>query len=112
MTAGKTPAATIRPYTSSNRLVPRLAKGGRGMASAAQSKDPRAASWETRCRLEQGARNPEGATARNGELVKRLMALRPGGALTLIGVGQAQLGELLSQAPSLRRMLRLDLIGV
>ena len=49
--------------------------------------------------------------APNGELVTKLMALRPGGALTLIGLGQSQLREVLSGAPSAPRMLRLDFVG-
>jgi hypothetical protein len=53
-----------------------------------------------------------GSLARNGELVTRLMALRPGRALTLIGLGQAQLSEVVSQTSSAPRMLRLDFVGV
>jgi len=53
-----------------------------------------------------------GLLAPNGKLVTKLMALRPGGAVTLIGLGQAQLGEVLSGTPSALRMLRLDFVGV
>jgi hypothetical protein len=53
-----------------------------------------------------------GSFAQNGELVTKLMALRCGGALTLIGLGQAQLGEVLSRTSSSPRMLRLDFVGV
>jgi Protein of unknown function (DUF559) len=53
-----------------------------------------------------------GSSAPNGELVAKLMALRPGGAVTVIGVGQAQLGEVLSGMSSALRMLRLDFVGV
>jgi hypothetical protein len=49
--------------------------------------------------------------APNGELVTKLMALRPGGALTLIGLGQTQLREVLSGASSAPRVLRLDFVG-
>jgi hypothetical protein len=52
-----------------------------------------------------------GLLAPNGELVTKLMALRAGGAVTLIGVGQAQLAEVLSGTPSALRMLRLDFVG-
>ena len=34
--------------------------------------------------------------APNSELATKLTALRPGGAVTIIGLGQAQLGEVLS----------------
>src|SRR5207253_2072398 len=50
--------------------------------------------------------------ARNDELVTKVMALRPGGALTVIGLGAAQLCELLSQTSSAPRMLRLDFTGI
>jgi hypothetical protein len=50
--------------------------------------------------------------APNDELVTKLMALRPGGALTLIGLGQAQLVEVLSGTSSAPRLLRLDFVGV
>src|ERR1700722_18756389 len=50
--------------------------------------------------------------APNGELATKLMALRPGGAVTVIGLHQAQLGEVLSGTSSAPRMLRLDLTGV
>jgi hypothetical protein len=50
--------------------------------------------------------------APNSELATKLMALRPGGAVTLIGLGQAQLGEVLSGMSSAPRMLRLDFVGV
>jgi Protein of unknown function (DUF559) len=53
-----------------------------------------------------------GLLAPNGELVARLTALRPGGAVTLIGLKQAQLGEVLSGTPSALRMLQLDFVGV
>jgi very-short-patch-repair endonuclease len=52
-----------------------------------------------------------GSSAPNDELVTRLMALRPGEALTIIGLGHAQLGEVLSRTSSTPRMLRLDLAG-
>ena len=53
-----------------------------------------------------------GLSASNGELVTKLMALRPGGAVTVIGLGQAQLGEVLSGMSSAPRMLRLEFVGV
>jgi hypothetical protein len=53
-----------------------------------------------------------GSTAQNGELATKLMALRRGEALTLIGLGQTRLGEVLPRIPSLPRMLRLDFLGV
>jgi Protein of unknown function (DUF559) len=40
------------------------------------------------------------------------MALRPGGALTIIGLGQVRLSEVLSLTPSMPRMLRLEFAGV
>jgi hypothetical protein len=40
------------------------------------------------------------------------MALRPGGAVTLIGLRQAQLGDVLSGMSPAPRMLRLDFVGV
>jgi hypothetical protein len=49
--------------------------------------------------------------ASNGELVTKLMALRPGGGLTVIGLGHSQLGSALSETSSAPRMLRLDLAG-
>jgi hypothetical protein len=48
----------------------------------------------------------------NGELVTKLMTLRAGGSVTLIGLGQAQLVEVLSGTSFALRMLRLDLVGV
>ncbi len=56
--------------------------------------------------------HPLGSLARNGELATKLMALRPGAALTLIGLGAAQLREVLPQTPSAPRMLRLDFADV
>src|SRR5262245_15867974 len=53
-----------------------------------------------------------GSSTRNSELATKLMALRPGTALTLIGLGQAQLSEVWSQISSAPRMLRLDFVGV
>jgi hypothetical protein len=53
-----------------------------------------------------------GSFAQNGEIVTKLMALRCGGALTLIGLGQAQLGEILSRTSTSPRMLRLDFVGI
>jgi hypothetical protein len=53
-----------------------------------------------------------GLLAPNTELVTKLMALRPGGAVTIVGLGQAQLIEVLSGASFALRMLRLDLVGV
>jgi Protein of unknown function (DUF559) len=53
-----------------------------------------------------------GSLAQNGELVTKLMALRRGGTLTLIGLSQARLGEVVSNMPSSPRMLRLDFAGV
>ncbi len=53
-----------------------------------------------------------GSLAQNGELVTRLTGLRRGGALTLIGLGQGQLREVLSEMPSSPRMLRLDFVGI
>jgi hypothetical protein len=50
--------------------------------------------------------------APNSELVTKLMALRPGGAVTVIGLHQAQLSEVLSGTSSAPRMLRLDFAGV
>jgi len=53
-----------------------------------------------------------GLLAPSGELVARLMALRPGGAVTIVGLRQAQLIEVLSGTSFALRMLRLDLVGV
>ena len=53
-----------------------------------------------------------GLLAPNAELVAKLMALRPGGAVTLVGLGQAQLVEVLSGTSFALRLLRLDLVGV
>jgi len=53
-----------------------------------------------------------GSFTRSDELVTKLTALRPGRALTLIGLGKAQLGEVLSQTSCGPRMLRLDFAGV
>jgi hypothetical protein len=53
-----------------------------------------------------------GLLAPNRELVTKLMALPPGEAVTLIGLGLAQLGEVLSETSSAPRMLRLDFVGV
>jgi hypothetical protein len=53
-----------------------------------------------------------GSFAPSGELVTRVTALRPGGALTVIGIDQAQFSEVLSGTASAPRMLRLDLSGV
>jgi hypothetical protein len=50
--------------------------------------------------------------AQNGEVVTKLTALCRGGALTIVGLGQGQLGEVLSQTSSLPHMLRLDFVGV
>ena len=50
--------------------------------------------------------------APNEKLVTRLTTLRPGEAMTVIGIGQAQLGKMLSEASYTSRMLRLDLAGV
>jgi hypothetical protein len=47
----------------------------------------------------------------SAELMTKLRALRPGGAVTLIGLRQAQLGEILSDTASAPRMLRLDFVG-
>jgi len=55
---------------------------------------------------------PSGSLAQNGKLVTRLMALRRGEALTVIGLGQTQLGDVLSRMSSSPRMLRLDFVGV
>jgi hypothetical protein len=52
-----------------------------------------------------------GSPSRNDEFVTKLMALRPGGALTIIGLGQVRLSEILSLTPSAPRMLRLDFAG-
>jgi Protein of unknown function (DUF559) len=53
-----------------------------------------------------------GSPSRNDELVTRLMALRPGGALTIVGLGQVRLSEVLSLTSSAPRMLRLDFVGI
>jgi hypothetical protein len=50
-----------------------------------------------------------GSLAQNGELVTKLEALRRGGTLTLVGLNQTQLGEVLSRMSSSPRMLRLRL---
>jgi hypothetical protein len=49
--------------------------------------------------------------APNAELVTRVAALRAREAMTVIGIGQAQVSDILSAAASARRMLRLDLVG-
>jgi hypothetical protein len=53
-----------------------------------------------------------GLSAPNCAVVTKLLALRPGGTLTLIGLGQAQLAELLSRTSSAPCILRLDFVGV
>jgi uncharacterized protein DUF559 len=53
-----------------------------------------------------------GSSAPYGELVAKLMALRPGGTVTVIGLRQAQLSEILSGTSSALHMLRLDFVGV
>jgi hypothetical protein len=50
--------------------------------------------------------------ALNDELITKLAALRPGEAITLIGLGQAQLCDVLSRTSFVSRMLRLDFVGV
>ena len=57
------------------------------------------------------AHQTSGSLARNDELITKLMALRPGATLTVIGLTQAQLSEVLSQASFAPRMLRLDFVG-
>jgi hypothetical protein len=52
-----------------------------------------------------------GLLAPNGDVVTKLMALRPGRAVTLIGLGQAQLGEVLSRTSSALRTLRFNFVG-
>ena len=56
------------------------------------------------------APQPSEPLAPNGELLRKLTALSPGETLTLIGLGQAQLSEVLAQTGP--RMLRLDFVGV
>jgi hypothetical protein len=56
--------------------------------------------------------HPSEPVARNGELLRKLTALRPGEILTLIGLGQAQVSEVLSQMSFAPRMLRLDFAGI
>jgi hypothetical protein len=53
-----------------------------------------------------------GPSPPNGDLVTKLVALRPSEALTVIGIEQAQLGELLSRTSSALRLLRLDFSGI
>jgi Protein of unknown function (DUF559) len=53
-----------------------------------------------------------GSPSRNDEFVTKLMALRPGGALTIIGLGQFRLSEIMSLTPSAPCMLRLDFADV
>jgi hypothetical protein len=56
--------------------------------------------------------HPSALLAPNGEVGAKLLALRPGAAVTLIGLRQAQLGQVLSGVSSAPSMLRLDLAGV
>jgi len=53
-----------------------------------------------------------GSPSRDDEFITKLLALRPGAALTIIGLGQVRLNEILSLTPSAPRMLRLDFVGV
>jgi hypothetical protein len=53
-----------------------------------------------------------GLLASDDDIVKKLMALRAGEAMTVIGMAQSQLGEVLSRTSSALQMLRLDLFGV
>ena len=46
------------------------------------------------------------------QLATKLTELRPGGAVTVIGLGQAQFTQVLSGTPCAHRMLRLELGGV
>ena len=53
-----------------------------------------------------------GMLAPNEKFVTRLTTLRPGEAMTVIGIRSAQLGEMLPKASHTSRLLRLDLAGV
>ena len=53
-----------------------------------------------------------GLLAPDGDVMGKLVALRPGSAMTIIGLGQAQLDEVLAGRSTAPRMLRLDLTGV
>jgi hypothetical protein len=55
---------------------------------------------------------PSGSLAEYDEVVARLRALRRGGLLTLVGLGSAQLGEVVSQTSLSTPILRLDTVGI
>jgi hypothetical protein len=65
-----------------------------------------------RAMLPANPKHSSGSSSRNDELVAKLMALRPGGHLTVIGLGQVRLIQILSLTPSAPRMLQLDFARV